>query len=77
MIHPEDAGALAIANGDFVAVGNLRGEVRLHARLFDGVRRGVAIAESIWPNAAYRDGRLRDEDRYYNIKTMKKLSNLS
>ncbi len=27
--------------------------------------------------AAYRDGRLRDEERYYNIKTMKKLANLS
>ena len=33
-----------------------RGEVRLHAKLFDGVRRGVLIAESIWPNAAYEDG---------------------
>ena len=29
-------------------------QVRLHARLFDGVRRGVLIAELIWPNAAYR-----------------------
>lgn len=27
--------------------------------------------------AAYRDGRLRDEDRYYNIKTMKKLPDLN
>ena len=27
--------------------------------------------------AAYRDGRLRDEERYYNIKTMKKLADLS
>ena len=27
--------------------------------------------------AAYRDGRLRDEERYYNIKTMKKLTDLS
>jgi len=27
--------------------------------------------------AAYRDGRLRDEERYYNIKTMKKLANLN
>ena len=26
---------------------------------------------------AFRDGRLRDEERYYNIKTMKKLTNLS
>ena len=31
--------------------------MRLHARLFDGVRRGVLIAESIWPNDAYPDGR--------------------
>jgi nucleoside-diphosphate-sugar epimerase len=27
--------------------------------------------------AAYRDGRLRDEERYYNIKAMKKLTTLS
>ena len=38
-------------------LGNARGQVRLHARLFDGVRRGVLIAESIWPNDAYPDGR--------------------
>ena len=40
-----------------VVLGNARGEVRLHARHFDGVRRGVLIAESIWPNDAYPDGR--------------------
>jgi anaerobic selenocysteine-containing dehydrogenase len=56
MIHPDDAAALGIANGEEVVVGNARGEVRLHARLFDGVRRGVVIAESIWPNSAYPDG---------------------
>ena len=37
-------------------LGNARGEVRLHAKLFDGVRRGVLIAEGIWPNAAFADG---------------------
>jgi len=57
MIHPTDAGALAIADGSEVVLGNARGEVRLHARLFDGVRRGVLIAESVWPNAAHADGR--------------------
>jgi hypothetical protein len=31
--------------------------VPLHARLFDGVRRRVLIAESVWPNKAYADGR--------------------
>ena len=56
MIHPDDAAASGIGDGDFVVLGNTRGEVRLHARLFDGVRRGVLIAESIWPNSAYADG---------------------
>jgi anaerobic selenocysteine-containing dehydrogenase len=56
MIHPVDAAALGIASGDEVTLGNRRGEVRLHAKLFDGVRRGVLIAESIWPNSAYADG---------------------
>ncbi len=57
MIHPADAAATGIADGDEVVLGNRRGEVRIHAKLYDGVRRGVLIAESIWPNAAYPDGR--------------------
>jgi anaerobic selenocysteine-containing dehydrogenase len=57
MIHPEDAGKLGIVDGAEVVIGNTRGQVRLHARVFDGVRRGVLIAESIWPNDAYPDGR--------------------
>ena len=56
MIHPDDARESGIGNGDYVVLGNMRGEVRLHAKLFDGVRRGVLIAESIWPNSAYADG---------------------
>jgi anaerobic selenocysteine-containing dehydrogenase len=56
MIHPEDAKAFGISDGDFVVLGSARGEVRLHAALFEGLRRGVLIAESIWPNSAYADG---------------------
>jgi anaerobic selenocysteine-containing dehydrogenase len=56
MIHPDDARTHGIGDGDTVVLGNTRGEVRLHARLFGGVRRGVLIAESIWPNSAYQDG---------------------
>jgi anaerobic selenocysteine-containing dehydrogenase len=56
MMHPDDAREHGISDGDMVVLGNTRGEVRLHAQLFDGVRRGVLIAESIWPNAAYVDG---------------------
>jgi anaerobic selenocysteine-containing dehydrogenase len=57
MLHPQDAASLGIADGMKVVLGNQRGEVRLHAKLFEGVRRGVAIAESIWPNDAYEDGK--------------------
>jgi len=56
MIHPDDAREQRIGDGDYVMLGNRRGKVRLHAKLFDGVRRGVLIAESIWPNSAYEDG---------------------
>jgi anaerobic selenocysteine-containing dehydrogenase len=56
LIHSEDAAASGIADGEFVVLGNTRGQVRLHAKLFDGLRRGVLVAESIWPNSAYADG---------------------
>ncbi|MGE0846850.1 MAG: molybdopterin oxidoreductase family protein [Flavobacteriaceae bacterium] len=56
MVHPDDAAALGIADGDRVMLGNERGSVPLHARLFDGVCRGVLVAEGIWPNAAFAGG---------------------
>jgi anaerobic selenocysteine-containing dehydrogenase len=57
MIHPNDAAKLAVTDGEEVVLGNRRGQVRLHAKLFDGLRHGVLIAESVWPNSAYADGR--------------------
>ena len=55
-IHPEDAAALGIADGDPVTLGNRRGEVALRAACFSGMQRGVLIAEGIHPNAAHRNG---------------------
>jgi anaerobic selenocysteine-containing dehydrogenase len=57
MMHPEDAAALGVADGDLVTLGNVRGETNLTAKLFDGLRRGVLIAESIQPNKAHVGGR--------------------
>jgi anaerobic selenocysteine-containing dehydrogenase len=57
MIHPSDAASLGIADGDAVMLGNMRGETTLTAKLFDGLRRGVLIAESIQPNKAHIGGR--------------------
>ena len=56
LIHPEDAETLGLGEGARVEVGNRRGEVVLHAKLFDGVRRGVVIAEGVWPNSAHERG---------------------
>jgi len=57
MMHPDDGAACGIADGDGVVLGNTRGEVRLHAKIFEGVRRGVLIAEGIWPNDSFEDGK--------------------
>ena len=55
-VHPQDLAAAGIADGDKVKVGSARGVVTLHAKAHDGQRRGVLIAESIWPNEAFEDG---------------------
>jgi anaerobic selenocysteine-containing dehydrogenase len=57
MINPEDAAACGVTDGEQIMLGNRRGQVQIHAKLFDGVRHGVLIAESLWPNSAYADGR--------------------
>ncbi len=57
MMHSADAEKLQVADGDAVAVGNTRGETTLTVKIFDGVRRGVLIAESIHPNKNHRGGR--------------------
>jgi anaerobic selenocysteine-containing dehydrogenase len=56
MIHPADAASLGIADGDAVTLGNDRGETTLTAKLFDGLQRGVLIAQSVHPNKAHIGG---------------------
>ncbi len=56
MIHPADAAKLGAADGDIVKIGNIRGELRIHLKFFEGLRRGVVIAEGLFPNAAHLDG---------------------
>jgi len=56
LLHPDDAVSLGLGEGDRVEIGNERGEVVLHAKLFDGLKRGVVIAEGIWPNDAHERG---------------------
>ena len=57
MIHPDDAKPLDINEGDWVQLVNQRGAVTLKAGLRDTMQPGVVIAEGIWANSAYKDGR--------------------
>jgi anaerobic selenocysteine-containing dehydrogenase len=57
MVHPDDAAAAGIADGDWVRLRNERGEVLIRARLFAGVRRGVLVAEGLWPNSSFPYGK--------------------
>ena len=56
LVHPDDLAALGLVSGDRVKLGSARGVVTLHSKAHAGQRRGVLIAESIWPNSAYEDG---------------------
>ena len=55
-VHPDDMAAAGLADGAMVKLGSARGIVTLHAKAHVGQRRGVLIAESIWPNEAFEDG---------------------
>ncbi len=55
-LHSADAAQLAVTDGDLVTLGNRRGQVTLHVELFDKLRPGVVISESVWPNHAFVGG---------------------
>ena len=55
-LHPTDARELGVSAGGLVRMGNRRGEIRLHAEEHDGMQRGVAVVESVWPNRAFVGG---------------------
>ncbi|WP_211364785.1 molybdopterin oxidoreductase family protein [Roseospira marina] len=56
-VHPDDAVTAGVVDGALVRLGNARGSVALHARCFDGLQRGTVVAEGLWPNTAFVEGR--------------------
>ncbi len=57
MMHPADAERLALSDGEMVTLGNPRGQTTLAVKIFDGLQRGVLVAESIHPNRTHAGGR--------------------
>jgi anaerobic selenocysteine-containing dehydrogenase len=56
LMHPDDAGRLGVVEGSKVRLGNVRGEVILHARISDAQQPGVLVSESIWPSECFEGG---------------------
>ena len=57
LVHPDDLAAAGLEDGAKVRLGSARGAVVLHAKAQSGQRRGVLVAEGIWPNEAFEDGK--------------------
>ena len=47
-IHPDDAAARGIGEGDIVTIANERGEARVSARVTDSIRKGVVFLPMHW-----------------------------
>ncbi len=56
MIHPDDLADLEIEDGARIEMGNERGEIKLLARAFEGIQRGVVIVEAIPKNEKFENG---------------------
>jgi anaerobic selenocysteine-containing dehydrogenase len=55
-INPEDCRALGVNAGAKVRMGNARGDLVIEVEAFEGVKPGVVVVESVWPNAAFEEG---------------------
>jgi anaerobic selenocysteine-containing dehydrogenase len=55
-LNPDDCAALGVSDGDRVRLGNERGDLPIHVEVFDGVKPGITMVESVWPNAAFEEG---------------------
>ncbi|MEC8726361.1 MAG: molybdopterin oxidoreductase family protein [Pseudomonadota bacterium] len=56
LLNSEDFAELGITESGRVRIGNDLGNIVLRAEVFDGVKKGVAVVESIWPNEAFEGG---------------------
>jgi anaerobic selenocysteine-containing dehydrogenase len=60
-IHPDDASARAIADGDMVRIFNDRGTFIAKARVTDKARAGLVVGLSVWWKKLGRDGKNANE----------------
>lgn len=56
-IHPKDAKAKNIRENDLVTIGNTLGSLDLCAKIVNGAKQGVLVAEGIWTNDKFNGGK--------------------
>jgi len=56
LIHPDAAAKFGVVEDALVTLGNTRGAVQVHARVFDGLQPDVVVVEGVWPNKAFVGG---------------------
>ncbi|MFN0263303.1 molybdopterin-dependent oxidoreductase [Tepidamorphus sp. 3E244] len=56
LVRADDAARLNLVDGEAAIIGNERGQVKLHVKIFDGLCPGVVVSEGLWPNDAFEDG---------------------
>nr|WP_261664679.1 molybdopterin oxidoreductase family protein [Deinococcus sp. Marseille-Q6407] len=57
MVHPDDAAAYALADGQLARLVSEQGEVQRRVQVTDAVQPGVAVVEGIWWGSAAPDGK--------------------
>lgn len=56
-IHPMDADTVNLSDGELVMIGNQQGSIEFFAKIVNGAKQGVLVAEGIWANAAFNNGK--------------------
>ncbi|WP_297322713.1 molybdopterin oxidoreductase family protein [uncultured Bartonella sp.] len=56
MLHPDDAAEYGIRDGDIVEIGNDRGSVAFHAKIFVGLKRHVVVSQGLFANQSFLYG---------------------
>ena len=56
LVHPDDLAEINVLSGEELLIGNQRAQLRLVARAFDGLQRGVVVVHSVWPGYKFKGG---------------------
>lgn len=57
LVRSDDLQKIGVQDSGLVSMGNDRGVIRIHVKVFEGLTKGSVVSESIWPNEAFVGGK--------------------